>query len=161
MYGPGRNRVKRWRRDTPVTPLLPERASSEGPRSTGAVGVTGVPRWGRRGKKLEKKIGDPAAGAKPRALLAAARLAAPWLRNLVDSTYPRIDLRTVLATCRSRTCPLRRVDRNTRPHAPIVSHSTSLGTKVGYLPKRAPSEGPRSTGAVGITGAPRLGRRGK
>ncbi|CAE6765339.1 hypothetical protein NSPZN2_40010 [Nitrospira defluvii] len=71
MYGPGRNGVKRWERDTPVTPLLPERAPSEGPRSTGTVEATGVPRLGRQREKLDQTTGGLAVGVQPRALLAA------------------------------------------------------------------------------------------
>lgn len=36
--------VKGWAETPPVTPLPTERAPSEGPRSTGAVGATEVPR---------------------------------------------------------------------------------------------------------------------
>lgn len=45
-----------------MTPLLTERAPLEGPRSTGAVGVTGVPRLEMRSEKLNQRIGGLAVG---------------------------------------------------------------------------------------------------
>ncbi|ULA61506.1 MAG: hypothetical protein LZF60_340046 [Nitrospira sp.] len=58
-----------------MTLLLPERAPWEGPRSTGALGVTGVPRMGRRGRILEQIIDELTVGVEPRGLLAAALVA--------------------------------------------------------------------------------------
>lgn len=117
---------------------------------------TGLGETGSRGGSGELTV-----GVGSRALLAAARLTGPWLRDLVDSTCARIDPRTVLATCPGQDVPAspgRREHKAPCPPPPASPPQWVLKWLCGR--ERAPSKGPRSTGAVEVTGVPRLERRG-